>query len=162
MWSSHVSWQLVGERCLGYGVLCLHPCVFLGAAADVRLVFDQYDNGVTGGVISMPDFLARFFPDLLHDVTSDGQGAHLLPSLLACQLHTPCTAAYLMYGRHPEEALLTLAKTHLCRWKHRVPLLQVQQPGVAVVHLVPLHRGLLCMPACRLHLQVKSQVLMQY
>ena len=43
-----------------------------------------------------------------------------------------------------------------CSWKHRVPLLQIQQPGAAVVHILPLHCGLLRVPPCRLHLQVSA------
>lgn len=54
---------------------------------NVRAVFVQYDNGVTGGVISMPDFLERFFPDVLHDVSTDGQGAPVLATLQALPLN---------------------------------------------------------------------------
>ncbi|KAK9904668.1 hypothetical protein WJX75_000080 [Coccomyxa subellipsoidea] len=35
-----------------------------------------YDNGVTGGVVAMPDFLQKFFPSVLADVEADGQNGN--------------------------------------------------------------------------------------
>lgn len=35
----------------------------------------SYDNGVTGGVVGMPDFLEKFFPSVLADVEAGGKSA---------------------------------------------------------------------------------------
>lgn len=52
----------------------------------------QFDNGITGGVTSMPAFLAKFFPDMYHHTQNPGHGdsAYCKYNNQGLQLFTSC------------------------------------------------------------------------
>ena len=52
----------------------------------------QFDNGITGGVTSMPAFLQKFFPDVYHHTQNPGHGdsAYCKYNNQGLQLFTSC------------------------------------------------------------------------
>jgi hypothetical protein len=52
----------------------------------------QFDNGITGGVTSMPAFLEKFFPDVYYHTQNPGHGdsAYCKYNNQGLQLFTSC------------------------------------------------------------------------
>ncbi len=68
---------------------CVAPYALSLRRSDVLL---QFDNGITGGVTSMPAFLEKFFPNVYHHTQDAGHGdsAYCKYNNQGLQLFTSC------------------------------------------------------------------------